>query len=167
MRCQRRAFYIGDNRFQVTWQGHWGKIIGFSVAGSPCKYKPSGFLYLHCLTILSLSLVPVAEEFDFCLNESVSGHSRQRLSWHSSGAGLNRCRTGRMRSVQLCLYSYTTQVYMPEGQLHSLQKNIDSPDKPTGSQAAKAIVQWWIFFWIRHSACGLHGENLSWVRKLK
>lgn len=30
---------------------------------------------------------------------------------------------------------------MPDGQLHSLQKIIDSPDKPIGSQAAKAIVQ--------------------------
>lgn len=85
---------------------------------------------------------------------------------HSSYAVLKRCRDGCKRSVHLCLYSYTTQICMPEGQLHRLQKNIDFPDKPTGSRAAKAIVQWWIFFWIRHSACGLHRENLSWVQKL-
>jgi len=73
---------------------------------------------------------------------------------HTSYAVLNRCRDGGKRLALLCLYSYTTQVCMPDGQLHSQQKIIDSLDKPTGSQAAKAIVQWWIFFRIRHSECG-------------
>lgn len=42
------------------------------------------------------------------------------------------------------------------------KKIIDSLDKPSVSQATKAIVQWWIFFWIRHSECGFaHGECRS------
>ena len=99
-----------DSRFQVTWQGHWGKIIGFSVAGSPCKCKRRGILYLRRLTTLSLALVPVAEEFDFCLYESVSGHGRQQLHWHIAAMQyLTDLETGGARLVQLCLYSCTTE----------------------------------------------------------
>lgn len=59
-----------DSHFQVTWQGHWGKIISFSVAVSPCKSRQNATLHHHCLAILPLALVPVAEKSDFCFCES-------------------------------------------------------------------------------------------------
>ena len=105
-----------DSGFQVTWQGHWAKIIGFLVAGSRCKCKQSAVLYGHCLTVSSLALVPVAEELDFCLYKSVSGRGRQQLPWHTAA----------------------TQVYVADGQLHCQREIIDSPNKPIGSPAAKS-----------------------------
>lgn len=134
-----------DSHIQVTWQGHLRRIIGLFVAGSTCKYKQSGILYLHWFTLSPLASMKVVKQFDFCLHSPRPRPSATPLT-RTSYAALNRCKGSIKRLVLPRLYSFTTQVCMLDWQLHSLQKIIDSLDKPAGSQAAKTVVQWWIFF---------------------
>lgn len=154
-----------DSCFQVTWQDHWGKIIGFSIAGFLCKYKQSGSLYLHCLTVSSLALVLVAEEFDFCLYESVSGHSHQRLPRHARLCSIKQMQRWVQKvGPAVFIFSYHTELRARRTPtVPGLQKDIDSSHKPTGSQAAKAIVHWWILVWILHV---VYRESLSRVQGL-
>lgn len=129
-----------DSRFQFTWQGHWGKIIGFSVAGSPCKCKRSGILYLRRLTTSSLALVPVAEEFDFCLYESFSGHSRQQLHWHIAAIQyLTDLETGGGCKVGPAVFVFLYHRGLSGCMAH--KRWLIPWIKPTGSQSARGTVQ--------------------------